>query len=77
MSKKGLCSSCWRFITLLKTLSLLISSLRDTFVGLKNKKTKDSIILERTDRDIPPSTLIIGIVLLVMIIAFAPVTRRH
>lgn len=63
------------FITLLKTLPLLISSLRDTFIGFKDKKTKDLGSWERTDRDIPSSILIIGIVLLVLIIAFAPVTN--
>lgn len=63
------------FITLLKTLPLLISSLRDTFIGLKNKKPKALDSLVRTDRDIPSSILIIGILLLVLIIAFAPVTN--
>jgi putative OPT family oligopeptide transporter len=63
------------FITLLKTLPLLFSSLRDTWKGLKNKKAEKRQTLERTDRDIPSRILIIGMGTLVLIIAFAPVTN--
>ncbi|WP_037464496.1 OPT family oligopeptide transporter [Shimazuella kribbensis] len=63
------------FITLLKTLPILIRSLRDTFSGLNKRNQKDMGTRERTDRDIPSKFLIIGIVLLVFVIAFAPVTN--
>jgi putative OPT family oligopeptide transporter len=63
------------FITLMKTLPLLIRSLRDTFAGLKRRKQNKAIMRERTDRDIPSSYLIIGTILLILIIAFTPVTN--
>jgi putative OPT family oligopeptide transporter len=63
------------FITLIKTLPLLIRSLRDTFAGLKRSRQNKAIMRERTDRDIPPSYLIIGTILLILIIAFTPVTN--
>jgi putative OPT family oligopeptide transporter len=63
------------FITLLNILPLLISSLRDTFSGWSKRKNKVIGTLERTDRDISSRFIIIGIILLVLLIAFSPVTN--
>ena len=62
------------FITLLKTLPLLLNSIRDTCKGLKERKHIE-LTLERTDRDISNKILITGIVLLVLVITFSPITN--
>lgn len=63
------------FITLIKTLPLLLRSLRNTFRGMRQqqKGTKDDLL--RTDRDIPRRILLLGIAVLILIIAFAPITN--
>jgi putative OPT family oligopeptide transporter len=59
-------------ITLMKTLPLLISTVKDTFSGLRGRGSTNFRDLERTDRDIPSKMILIGIILLVLIIAFSP-----
>lgn len=61
-------------ITLVKTLPLLWRSLRDTLRGLRKQKGF-SAKRERTDRDIPTLWLGVGILVLILIIAFTPVTN--
>lgn len=63
------------FITLIKTLPLLINSIRDTLAGLRKRTKTNMSLRERTDRDIPTSYQVIGIILLILIIAFAPFTN--
>lgn len=62
-------------ITLVKTLPLLWGSLRDTFHGLRQRKNGSTTKLKRTDRDIPALWLGVGILVLIFIIAFTPVTN--
>lgn len=62
-------------ITLIKTLPLLFKSVKDTVVGLSTKKNGGSLGLERTDRDIPPLYIGIGVLVLVLTIAFTPITN--
>lgn len=63
------------FITLLKTLPLLISTVRDTFIGLQNRSKERTGEKIRTDLDIPATYQVIGIIVLILIIAFAPITN--
>jgi putative OPT family oligopeptide transporter len=60
-------------ITLARTLPMLVRSIRDTVVGLRRQNTE--LVLERTERDIPVTYLGLGILALILIIAFTPVTN--
>ncbi len=60
-------------ITLVKTLPLLVSSVGQTFSGLKRGGGVPSSA-ERTNRDMPSWVLLGGVVLLILIIAFSPLT---
>ncbi|MGA9172716.1 MAG: oligopeptide transporter, OPT family [Thermoactinomyces sp.] len=59
-------------ITLIQTLPMLVTSIRDTFVGLAKQKQK-GITPNRTDFDIPFPYLLIGAILLILVIAFTPI----
>ncbi|GAA4720310.1 OPT family oligopeptide transporter [Brevibacillus fulvus] len=61
-------------ITLLKTLPTLGSSLRDTLKGFQQQTNRNQLV-ERTNRDIPAGWLVLGIILLILVIAFAPLTN--
>ncbi|WP_433615668.1 OPT family oligopeptide transporter [Paenibacillus cellulositrophicus] len=60
-------------ITLVKTLPMLFSSLAATLSGL-SKRNEQKVTLDRTQFDIPGFWVTIMIALLVIIIAFAPLT---
>ncbi|SDZ37025.1 OPT family oligopeptide transporter [Thermoactinomyces sp. DSM 45892] len=60
-------------ITLLKTLPLLIKSVRDTIVSLRTQDQQGT--LERTDQDLSYKYIGIGVLVLILIIAFTPVTN--
>ncbi|TCP64241.1 OPT family oligopeptide transporter [Baia soyae] len=60
-------------ITLLKTLPLLIKSVRDTIVSLRTQN--QDVTLERTDQDLSYKYIGIGVLVLILIIAFTPVTN--
>ncbi|MDQ0416558.1 putative OPT family oligopeptide transporter [Croceifilum oryzae] len=60
-------------ITLLKTLPLLIKSVRDTIVSLRTQNQDGT--LERTDQDLSYKYIGIGVLILILIIAFTPVTN--
>ncbi|MFM1651122.1 OPT family oligopeptide transporter [Brevibacillus sp. B_LB10_24] len=59
-------------ITLVRTLPMLFASLRDTLKGLQRGNRVQTV--ERTAQDIPNIWLFIGIVLLILVIAFSPLT---
>lgn len=61
-------------ITLLRTLPMLYHSIRDTIVSIR-KNGMGAQSIERTDQDIPVYWLLIGVVLLIAVIAFTPVTN--
>ncbi|OZB97885.1 OPT family oligopeptide transporter [Paenibacillus sp. XY044] len=61
-------------ITLVKTLPMLFSSLAATLSGL-SKRNEQKVALDRTQFDIPGFWVTIMIALLVIIIAFAPLTE--
>jgi putative OPT family oligopeptide transporter len=54
---------------------LLISTVKDTFTGLRGRGSTNFSDLERTDRDIPSKMILIGVILLVLIIAFSPLVN--
>ncbi len=61
-------------ITLVRTMPMLFASIRDTAKGIfKHKNT--SLNIERTDKDIPVPYILGGSILLILIIAFFPVTE--
>jgi putative OPT family oligopeptide transporter len=60
-------------ITLAKTLPMLFASIRDTISGFV-KNGAGIATLERTDRDIPLPYLLGGTILLILVIAFTPMT---
>ncbi|MFD1425792.1 putative OPT family oligopeptide transporter [Kroppenstedtia sanguinis] len=62
-------------ITLVKTLPTLVRSIGDTARGLRGSSVGGQGLVERTDRDIPFTSVILGVLALVLIIAFAPVTN--
>lgn len=62
-------------ITLVKTLPTLVRSVGDTARGLRGSSVGGQGLVERTNRDIPFTTVILGVLALVLIIAFAPVTN--
>ncbi|MDN4595468.1 OPT family oligopeptide transporter [Polycladomyces subterraneus] len=61
-------------ITLVKTLPILYSSIRDTVRSMRVKRDNGPAAIERTDRDIPMTYVILGIIALILVIAFVPVT---
>lgn len=61
-------------ITLVKTLPMLFTSVRDTLQGLLKHK-ESAIDIERTDKDMPMQYILGGSILLILIIAFVPVTN--
>ncbi|BCU80890.1 oligopeptide transporter, OPT family protein [Polycladomyces abyssicola] len=61
-------------ITLVKTLPILYSSIRDTVRGIRANRNGETVAIERTDRDIPMTYVILGILALILVIAFVPVT---
>ncbi|WP_093229546.1 OPT family oligopeptide transporter [Thermoflavimicrobium dichotomicum] len=61
-------------ITLIKTLPMLFTSLRDTLTGLKRKGAGVQT-LERTDQDISGKWLVFGILAVILVIAFSPMTH--
>lgn len=61
-------------ITLVKTLPILYSSIRDTVRSMRANRDNGSVAIERTDRDIPMTYVILGIIALILVIAFVPVT---
>lgn len=61
-------------ITLVRTLPMLLTSIRDTAKGLfKHQNT--ALNIERTDKDIPIPYILGGSILLILIIALSPVTE--
>ncbi|RAL26358.1 OPT family oligopeptide transporter [Thermoflavimicrobium daqui] len=61
-------------ITLIKTLPTLFTSVRDTVIGLRGKG-RGVRTLERTDQDISGKWLVIGIIAVILVIAFNPMTH--
>ncbi|MCR8963163.1 oligopeptide transporter, OPT family [Brevibacillus halotolerans] len=60
-------------ISLIKTLPILYYSLRDTLAGLD--KGNNQSLVERTDRDISKTWLLLGIIAIILLIAFSPFTE--
>jgi putative OPT family oligopeptide transporter len=63
------------FVTLIKTLPLLFRSLHHTFRSMRQQQKGTTYDLLRTDRDISGHILLFGIVALILIIAFTPITN--
>lgn len=61
-------------ITLLRTLPMLGSSLRDTLKGFQ-QKTGKARLMDRTQQDIPSIWILLGIIVLILLIAFTPLTN--
>ncbi len=61
-------------ITLLKTLPTLVRTIAETVQSLQNTNGGKRS-LERTDRDMPMKYVLLGIILLILIIAFVPLTE--
>ncbi|WP_139488066.1 OPT family oligopeptide transporter [Brevibacillus dissolubilis] len=61
-------------ITMVKTLPTLYRSIRDTLASM-SRQGGGTVTIERTDKDIPTIWLILGTAVLILIIAFAPVTN--
>jgi putative OPT family oligopeptide transporter len=62
-------------ITLVKTLPILFTSVRDTLQGLLKQDHNAALQIERTDKDLPMHYILGGSILLILIIAFVPVTK--
>lgn len=62
-------------ITLVKTLPILFTSVRDTMQGLLKQDHNAALQIERTDKDLPMHYILGGSILLILIIAFVPVTK--
>jgi putative OPT family oligopeptide transporter len=62
-------------ITLVKTLPMLYTSVRDTLQGLLKHDRNAALQIERTDKDLPMHYILGGSILLILIIAFVPVTE--
>lgn len=58
------------FITLIKTFPTIVSSFKESFASMKDKKTEASVA--RTQRDLSFKTVIIGSLALVLIMMFLP-----
>ncbi len=58
------------FITLIKTLPTIISSFKDSVASMKDKTA--GIVVRRTERDLPFTTVIGGSIVLVLLLAFMP-----
>ncbi len=61
-------------ITLLKSLPMLFGSLADTLRGFRRRHPGERQRI-RTERDIPAVWLIVGIILVILLIAFSPLTE--
>ncbi len=58
------------FITLIKTLPTIISSFKDSVASMKDKSA--GIVVRRTERDLPFTTVLGGSLALVLLMAFMP-----
>ncbi len=61
-------------ITLVKTLPMLFSSLASTLRGLVNR-SDEKVTLDRTNRDIPAKWVFALILVLIILLAFDPITK--
>ena len=59
-------------ITLIKTLPTIINAFRDSFKDLKERNTKKSDVVLRTDKDFPLIYVIIGSIALVVLMSVLP-----
>lgn len=62
-------------ITLVKSLPTLFGSLYDTIKGVRAGKGQAQYVIPRTEKDIPKQYVIGGIIAIILIIAFVPVTN--
>ncbi|MCD7036684.1 oligopeptide transporter, OPT family [Metabacillus sp. GX 13764] len=62
-------------ITLVKSLPTLFGSFMDTFRGVRANKGQAGYAVPRTEMDIPKQYVIGGIIAIILIIAFVPVTN--